>query len=102
MRYLSELVTIVTIAVGLPVFGVCAIVIIALLRGYSLKTKELRYKEQQLKAEERLKTEELNAQILRMDDGISAAQIVSLADEVRRLREEVAQLKQDLNNRITG
>ena len=91
------------IVVGVPVLcGVGATVVLAWLKT-RVKHRELKIQEDKLKSEERLRTDELNARILRMDDfGLSPAEIASLADEVRRLREEVAQLRQEITNRTAG
>lgn len=61
-----------------------------------LKLREIKVKERELAMQERLQADELNAKILKMDDfGLSPVEIASLTDDVRRLREEVAQLRQE-------
>lgn len=95
---MNEIVLIVAIVIGIPVVGGLLIPIIALLRGWYLKSRELKLKEQQHHLDEKLRTDELNARILQMDDlGMSAAEINSLIQEVRQLRQEVAQLKQEIS-----
>jgi hypothetical protein len=96
-------ITLVGVIVGLPVLGGSAIAITALIRGWSLKAREIKLREHQMRVEERLRSDEMNARILKMDDyGISPAEFSRLAEEVRQLREEVARLKQDTNGRIMG
>ncbi len=91
----------VAIVVGIPVFGAILIPIIALVRGWWIKARELNVEEQRIRLEDKIRTDELNAKILRMDDlGISPSELASLAEEVRQLRQEVAQIKQELNNRV--
>ena len=91
----------VAIVVGVPVLGAILIPIIALGRGWWIKARELNVEEQRIRLEDKIRTDELNARILRMDDlGISPNDLASLAEEVRQLRQELAQLKQELNNRV--
>ena len=91
----------VAIVVGVPVLGAILIPIIALVRGWWIKARELNVEEQRIRLEDKIRTDELNARILRMDDlGISPNDLASLAEEVRQLRQELAQLKQELNNRV--
>jgi len=68
-----------------------------------LRHHEIELQQQKLAAEQQLRTDELNAKILKMDDfGLSPVEIASLAEDVRRLREEVAQLRQEITNRTAG
>ena len=91
----------VAIVVGVPVLGAILIPIIALVRGWWIKARELNVEEQRIRLEDKIRTDELNARILRMDDlGISPNDLASLAEEVRQLRQELAQIKQELNNRV--
>lgn len=91
------------IVVGVPVLCAFAAGVSIAWMKMRVKHRELKLQEQRLAAEERLRTDEHNARILRMDDlGLSPAEIASLADDVRRLREEVAQLRQEITNRTTG
>ena len=91
----------VAIVVGVPVLGGILIPIIALVRSWWIKARELKIEEQRIRLEDKLRTDELNAKILRMDDfGISPVELTSLAEEIRQLRQEVAQLKQEINNRV--
>ena len=100
---MDSVIILVAVIVGLPVLGGSAIAITALIRGWSLKAREIKLKEHQMRVEERLRADELNARILRMDDyGISPAEFSQLAEEVRQLREEIAKLKQDVNGRVMG
>jgi hypothetical protein len=91
---------IVAIVIGVPV--VCGIGA-GIIHGWMkmrLKYRELEVQQQKLLAEERLRTDELNAKILKMDDfGLSPVEIASLAEDVRRLREEVAALRQEMSSR---
>jgi hypothetical protein len=65
-----------------------------------LKHRDLKLKEDKLALEERLRTDELNAKLLRMDDfGLSPVEVASLAESVRQLREEVSQLRQEISSR---
>lgn len=98
---MDSLVYIVALVIGIPVLGGILISIVALLRGWWLKARELKVQEERIRMEERVRTDELNAKILRMDDmGISPLDFASMAEELRRLRDEVAQLKQELNTRV--
>ncbi len=94
---------IIAIVVGLPsVVGVGAVIIHEWMK-MRLKHRQLEVEQQKLAAEERLRTDELNAKILKMDDfGLSPVEIASLAEDVRRLREEVAQLRQEMSNLAGG
>jgi len=94
-------ITLVAVIVGLPVLGGSAIAITALIRGWALKARELKLREHQMRVEERLRTDEMNARILHMDDyGISPAEINQLAEEVRQLREEMKQMQQNIDVRL--
>lgn len=94
---MDQVVLIVAIAVGIPVILDYA----QKLYRDSLKARELAIQERKLQMEEKLRSDELNAKILRMDDlGVSPEEIASLASEVRQLRQEVVQMRQELNGRI--
>ncbi len=81
---------------GVPMLGTICIVWMRT----RLKHRDLKLKEDRLAAEERMRTDELNARMLRMDDfGLAPAEIASLAESVRQLREEVAQLRQEISSR---
>ncbi len=93
---MDKAVTIVALVIATPIIGGCAIAIVAIARGWWLKARDLKIREQHLRIEEKLRTDEMNAKILRMDDGVlSESRLASLEEEVRRLREEIAQLKQN-------
>ena len=97
---MDSAVWIMAIVVGIPV--VCGIGYAAFEETlkWRLKMRELKVQEQKLAMEEKLRTDELNARILRMDDfGLSPVEIASLAEDVRRLREEVAQVRQEMSSR---
>jgi len=67
-----------------------------------IRHHEIELQQQKLAAEQQLRTDELNAKILKMDDfGLSPVEIASLAEDVRRLREEVAQLRQEMSSRTS-
>lgn len=100
---MDTVVWIAAIVVGVPVVCTFGTGIVLGWMKTRVKHRELRLQEEKLAVEERLRTDELNARILRMDDfGLSPAEIASLAEDVRRLREEVAQLRQEITNRTTG
>jgi hypothetical protein len=90
----------VALAVGLPVLGGTLIAVMALVRGWCLKGRELKLQEKRIQMEEKLRSDELNARILRVDDvGVTPAELASVAEEMRQLRQEVAQLRQEMNSR---
>jgi len=92
-------VMITAIAVGAP----CFIILMALLRGWWVKGRELRVQEKRIQMEERLRSEELNARILRSEEpGLSASDLSGLTEELRQLRQEVAQLRQEINTHTVG
>lgn len=100
---MSDFIVLTAVIVGLPTLGGSLIAITALIRGWSLKAREMKLKEEQLRMEERLRTDEMNAKILRADGyGISPAEFNQLAEEVRQLREEMARMRQDVNGRLMG
>ena len=83
--------------------GPCFIILVALLRGWWIKARELKIQEKRIQMEEKLRSDELNARILRSDEpGLTAGQLASLTEEVRQLRQELAQLRQEVNTRIVG
>lgn len=84
----------VVVAVGLPI----TFYFLRKSRLDRIKMQELKLQEKRLEMEERIRTDELNAKILRMDDlGISPTDLISLREEIRQLREEVAQIKQQVS-----
>ncbi len=92
-------VLITAISIGTP----CFIITLALLRGWWVKGRELKVQEKRIQMEERLRSEELNARILRSEEpGLSVSDLSCLTDEVRQLRQEVAQLRQEVNTRTVG
>lgn len=101
---MDSAITIVSIVIGFPVLGGSLIAIVALLRSWWLRARELSVQEQRIRMEEKLRSDELNARILAMDDaGASASQVEQLMEEIRQLRQEVGQVRQDVNNiRIVG
>jgi hypothetical protein len=91
------------IVVGVPVICVFGVGAVAILSHWRLKAHEIKVQEKKLAIEHELRSDELNAKILKMDDfGLSPVEIASLVEDVRRLREEVAQLRQEITNRTVG
>ena len=87
------------IVVGVPVVCGFGVGMVSLILWWRLKVRELKVREQQLAMEERLSSDELNAKLLKLDDfGLSPVELASLTEDVRRLREEVAQLKQQISS----
>ena len=92
-------VLIAAISVGSP----CFIILIALMRGWWVKGRELKLQEKRIQMEERLRSEELNARILRSEDpGVSPSDLSGWTEELRQLRQEVSQLRQEINSRAAG
>lgn len=84
--------------IGLPIAGITLIGIVALVRGWSLKSHEIKLREHQMRVNERIRQDEMNAKLLHADDfGVSPAEFNQLAEEVRQLREELAKIRQDVN-----
>jgi hypothetical protein len=97
---LGEAAWIALIVTTIPTLSVFGTIIGIVWMRTKLKHRDLKLKEDQLALDERLRTEEINAKLLRMDDfGLSPVEIASLAENVRQLREEVAQLRQEINNK---
>lgn len=97
----DELITF--IVIGLPIVSIVGAKVIANVLKAKTRIQELRVEEERLKMEQGLRSDELNARILRMDDlGTTPQEIASLTEEVRQLREEVSRLKQDATNRPTA
>ena len=93
------IVWIAAIVVGVPVVCVFGVGLISIILDMRLKVRQLKMQEQKLAMEERLSSDELNAKLLRLDDyGLSPVELASLTEDVRRLREEVAQLKQQISS----
>lgn len=94
-------ITIVAICVGFPVLGISAIWITAIARGWALKSRQMTIEEKKIQMEERLRSEELGTKLMQLDDlGLSPVELTNLVSEVRRLREEVAQLRSEVQGRI--
>ena len=101
--HLGEFATSVALGVGLPVLGLTIIALTALLRGWWLKSREIRLQEMRIHMEEKLRSEEINARIWKAEDtSLSGGQIAALAEEMRQLRQEVADIKNNLNSRVGG
>lgn len=99
---MDSAVWIAAIVVCVPVFTFFGTIIAAVTMKNKVKHRELKLQEDKLAADTRLRTDELNAKLLRMDDfGLSPAEVASLTESVRQLREEVAQLRQEINSRTT-
>lgn len=97
---MDSFVAVVALVVGIPVVGGTLVGMTALIFHWWKKAREMKIQEKRLEMEERLKSDDLNARILRMDElGFSPQEIASLADEVRRLREEVSQIRQQIDTR---
>ncbi len=92
----------VTIAVGAPSAAIALIGVMAIARGWWIKAKEFRIQEKRIQMEERLRSDELGARILRSDDPGHVNQIAALTEEVRQLRQEVSELSQSVNSRLVG
>jgi len=96
-------IVVVGIVIGGPILAWLVKSIVKETYSVGLKLAELKLKAKQAAIEEKMRSDELNAKILYMDDyGISPVQLNQLAEEVRQLREEVARLRQDTNGRIMG
>jgi hypothetical protein len=92
-------VMIAAISIGAPSF----IIMVALLRGWWVKGRELRIQEKRIQMEERLRSEELNARILRSEEpGLSVSDLSGVTEEIRQLRQEVAQLRHEVNTRTVS
>lgn len=90
---------IIAIVVGLPV----TLIFGGELYQSFLKHKQLKLEERRLAMEEKMRSDALNSRLIEMDDlGISPLEIVSMQEEMRQLRAEVANLHQELDNRIVG
>ena len=99
----STAVMVVMIVIGVPILGGIAGGVINSMIKAKIKLRELDVQEQKIRLEDKLRTDELNAKILQMDDlGMSAGDIATLSEQVRQLREEITRLKQDINNRSLG
>jgi hypothetical protein len=91
------------IVVGIPVICVFGVGAVAILSHWRLKAHEMKVQEKKLAIEHELRSDELNAKLLRMDDfGLSPVEIASLVEDVRRLREEVAALRHEMSSRASG
>ncbi len=85
---------------GVPVIGGIIIAILAISRGWSVKNRELRLQENRFQVDANFRQNEMNDQILHADDyAASIVEIKALAEEVRQLRKELAEMRrrQDYN-----
>lgn len=97
---MEQITTWLAVIIGFPIIGGSAIAITALLRGWWLKSRELKIQERRIAMEERIQQDELNAKILRMDDyGLSASDIAALTEQIRQLQSEIADIRRELNVR---
>lgn len=92
----------VIIAVGAPSAAIALIGVLAIARGWWIKAKEFRIQEKRIQMEERLRSDELGARILRSDDHGHVNQIAALTEEVRQLRQEVSDLRQSVTSHFVG
>ncbi len=86
--------------IGVPVIGLIVIAILAIFRGWAVKNRELRLQETRFEVDANLRQNEMNDQILHSDDyAASMIEIKALAEEVRQLRKELAEMRrrQDYN-----
>ena len=98
----ETIIWITAIVVGVPVICVFGTGVVAIVGHLRLKAREMKVQEKKLAIEQQLRNDELNARILKMDDfGLSPVEIASLVEDVRRLREEVAQLRQEIGTRLS-
>ncbi len=96
---ISELVL---FGVGAPAAAVTIIGVMVIIRGWWIRAREFKIQEKRIQMEERLRSDELGTRILRSEDPIRPSQLDALTEELRQLRQEVAELKQDLSNRVVG
>lgn len=85
---------------GVPVIGLIVIATLAIFRGWAVKNRELRLQETRFEVDANLRQNEMNDQILHADDyAASIIEIKALAEEVRQLRKELAEMRrrQDYN-----
>ena len=85
---------------GVPVIGGIIIAILAITRGWAVKNRELRLQENRFQVDSNFRQNEMNDQILHADDyAASLVEIRALAEEVRQLRKELAEMRrrQDYN-----
>jgi hypothetical protein len=86
--------------IGVPVTGLIIIAILAIFRGWSVKNRELRLQENRFQVDANFRQNEMNDQILHADDyAASMVEVKALAEEVRQLRKELAEMRrrQDYN-----
>ncbi|MHB1461791.1 MAG: hypothetical protein ACYC1M_10960 [Armatimonadota bacterium] len=85
---------------GVPVIGGIIIAILTIFRGWAVKNRELRLQESRFQVDANFRQNEMNDQILHSDDyAASIVEIKALAEEVRQLRKELAEMRrrQDYN-----
>ena len=100
---MNEVSLITALVVGIPIGGVTIIAVVAILRSWILAARKMAMKEKEFEENQRvriqaekLKMEEMHLKIIAADEAnpIQAyAQIEQLREELRLLRQEVADLK---------
>jgi len=98
----NQVYDLIMLGVVTPSAAIALIGVMAIARGWWIRAKEFRLQEKRIQMEERLRSDELGARILRSDDGVHISQIGDLTEAVRLLRQEVAELKQNLDSRVIG
>lgn len=90
----------IALAIASPFIGGTVIFSLLIIRGWVLKSREIKLKEDQMHFEEKRRQDEINAKILQMDSpGIDITEVLQLKEEIRRLKEEMREIKTNLNLR---
>jgi len=82
------------IIVGLPVAGLSVIIVAFIFRSWSLKTRELKLKEEQFRLEARLRQESMNERMLTShESSLAASHLDKMEAELINMRAEISDLK---------
>jgi len=84
---------------GLPVGGAFLLGFYVIWKAFAAGGRRHKLEEMRMKHEHQARMDELNAKIIKMDDlGISPIEFAGLTEEVRRLRQELEEMRQQITS----
>jgi hypothetical protein len=95
---MSDVITIVAIAVGFPVAAISLIIMLFMFKGWWVKAKEIKLRQNQLELDVKRHNDEMTDRMLRgHTEKLNSNEIERMSTELLELRAEIADMKSRMN-----